>query len=156
MPRVTPRYAVRLQDRGSNLGSTSSVPTTGLFGPLQSSPCVDSSISNVDCPNDVVPTSEFTFRARRSTASSTRSVFTAESSHPSPVSDSSTNAVDLPDDEVAVGLAGPGNAGNRREMLQLINRLHDTGYATLLLRLQMLQSAHGMFCVVCKQILTCL
>ena len=62
---------------------------------------------------------------------------TAESSDspPSPGVISSTSTTDLLNDEVAVGLAGPGNAGNRREMLQLINRLHDTGYVFLSWRL---------------------
>ncbi|KAF8551404.1 hypothetical protein OG21DRAFT_1478160 [Imleria badia] len=34
------------------------------------------------------------------------------------------------DDQVAVGLSDPSNAGNRRAMLQLINRLRDTGVQT--------------------------
>ncbi|KAG8220546.1 P-loop containing nucleoside triphosphate hydrolase protein [Butyriboletus roseoflavus] len=75
-------------------------------------------------------------RARRT--GSTSSMFTAESE-----SADSANAsigigsptvvtVELPDREVAVGLAAaaPSNSGNRKAMLQLINRLRDTGVQT--------------------------
>jgi hypothetical protein len=63
-----------------------------------------------------------------------------------------TVTVDNVDDEVAVGLSNPSTSGNRRAMLQLINRLRDTGYGVL--SSQPSWSVHDMFSAAYKLILT--
>ncbi|KAF8553727.1 hypothetical protein OG21DRAFT_1441498 [Imleria badia] len=71
-------------------------------------------------------------RARRSRAGSISSMFTAESSDSARNTgvDDTTVAVNNLNDDVAVGLSDPSNTGTRRAMLQLINRLRDTGVQT--------------------------
>lgn len=74
-------------------------------------------------------------RARVSNSLSASSTFTSDSFDSLPSTGSSASTVDHADDEGAVGLAGHDNGGNRKEMLQLINRLRDTGYRTFSLHL---------------------
>lgn len=81
-------------------------------------------------------------------------MFTAESadSVPSVGIGSPTVTVDHPDGEVAVGLADPSKTGSRKAMLQLINRLRDTGYGTLSLKLA--RNVHDMCSAAYKLTLT--
>ncbi|KAF8434364.1 P-loop containing nucleoside triphosphate hydrolase protein [Boletus edulis BED1] len=71
-------------------------------------------------------------RSRRSQTPSVSSMCTAESSDsiPDTGAGSTTAIIDNLNDEAAVGLADPSSTGSRRAMLQLINRLRDTGVQT--------------------------
>ncbi|KAH0828920.1 P-loop containing nucleoside triphosphate hydrolase protein [Lanmaoa asiatica] len=78
----------------------------------------------------IQPATPLKTRAQRSKTGSSSSMFTAESSDSDSAPSTGVVTLNHLNDEVAVGLSGPGNAGSRSAMLQLINRLRDTGVQT--------------------------
>ena len=102
------------------------------------------------------PNTPSNLRTRRSKSGSISSTFTAQSSDsvPDPAVGSTPLTANNSNDEAPVGLSDLSNSGSRKAMLQLINRLRDTGYD--ILSSQLPCSVHDVFPAEYKPKLTCL